>query len=298
MVMIPINQIIIGDRFRKNIDLEKVRLLAESIKEIGLQQPIKLTEDKRLIFGMHRLEAVKLNGESEIECEISHESDPLKVELAEIDENLMRNELHYLDRGLHLARRKEIYEQLYPQTVARNKPGHANNFESSGEIISYDPKPFTEDVANKLNVSQRTVQNEIQIAKNLIPEMQKIIVEKDVGKVDAIKLARLLSEDQQKIIEKINVEGAGTIQTAITELKREGKIKQPDAKANPEDGMPEEIRDILQTARLLNRQIPILLETKVSEDIKSYLHDCLLQLRNELDRSLNILSDKEENIKN
>jgi len=294
MVMMPVNQIIIGDRFRKNIDPEKVSLLAESIKEIGLQQPIKITEEKKLIFGMHRLEAVKLNGNIEIECDISHESDPLKVELAEIDENLMRNDLHYLDRGLHLARRKEIYEQLYPQTVARNKPGHASNFEASGEIISYEPKPFTEDVANKLNVSQRTVQNEIQIAKNLIPEMQQLVVDKDIGKVDAIKLARLPSEDQKKVVEKINVEGAGTVQTAITELKREGKIKQPEAKANPEDGMPEDIRDILQTARLLNRQIPILLETKITEDIKSYLHDCLLQLHDELDRSLELLKNHNE----
>ena len=286
MVMISVNEIIIGNRFRKNIDSEKIRLLAESIKEIGLQQPIKITQEKKLIFGMHRLEAVKLNGEIQIECDISTETDPLKIELAEIDENLMRNDLHYLDRGLHLGRRKEIYEQLYPQTIPRNKQGHINNFNSSSEIISYEPKPFTEDVANRLNVSQRTVQNEIQIAKNLIPEMQKLVVEKDIGKVDAIKIARMPSEDQKMVIDKMNIEGAGTVQTAITELKREGKIKIPEGKTNPEDGMPEDIRELLQTIRLLNRQIPIFLEINISESDKSYLYECLLQLSKELDKTI------------
>ncbi|WP_313559202.1 ParB/RepB/Spo0J family partition protein [Ruminiclostridium cellobioparum] len=293
MVMIPVNEIIIKDRFRKNIDREKVRLLAESIKEIGLQQPIKITQDKTLIFGMHRLEAVKLNGFKEIKCDISTETDPLKVELAEIDENLMRNDLHYLDRGLHLARRKEIYELLYPQTIPRNKPGHVNNFESSSEIISYEPKPFTEDVANRLNVSQRTVQNEIQIAKNLIPEMQQLVVEKDIGKVDAIKVARLPSEDQKKVVDKINIEGAGTVQTAITELKREGKIKQPETKNNPEDGMPEDIRDVLQTVRLLDRQIPILVGTNISETDRNYLYEYLSQLYQKLEKAISILSKKD-----
>ena len=36
-------------------------------------------------------------------------------ELAEIDKNIQRVDIHYLDRGNWLKRRKEIYEQLYPE---------------------------------------------------------------------------------------------------------------------------------------------------------------------------------------
>ncbi|WP_242987773.1 ParB/RepB/Spo0J family partition protein [Anaerobacterium chartisolvens] len=280
---IPVGEITIGERFRKNIDSAKVEQLAESIREIGLQQPVRITTDKRLVFGMHRLEAVKLNGDTEIECNIcsiDDEKEPLKIELAEIDENLMRNELHYLDRGLHLARRKEIYEQLYPGRTAEN----SGSLKASGEIISYQPKPFTEDVASRLNVSQRTVQGEIQIAKNLIPQMQQIVVEKDVGKVDALKLARMPPEEQKKIADRISIGGAGTVRTAIAELKREGTLDIPGEKPSREAelGMGEDLRDFLQTARVLSRQLPMLFESDVAAAQREYVCECLEKLYAEL----------------
>jgi len=39
-----------------------------------------------------------------------------KSELAEIDENLIRNEIFYLDQDDMYKRRKEIYELLHPET--------------------------------------------------------------------------------------------------------------------------------------------------------------------------------------
>lgn len=62
--MVPIADIVIGERFRK--DMGDLQSLADSIKKLGLLQPIVLTPDKRLICGHRRLEAYKLLGRTEI----------------------------------------------------------------------------------------------------------------------------------------------------------------------------------------------------------------------------------------
>ena len=87
-MQVTIKQIKIGDR-KRSLKTESVNQLAESIKEIGLLNPITITQDKRLISGMHRLEAVKLLGWTTIDCNVLHYNDALHEELIEIDENLI-----------------------------------------------------------------------------------------------------------------------------------------------------------------------------------------------------------------
>ena len=62
----------------------------------------------------------------------------LDAELAEIDENLVRNGLHYPERGDLLVRRQEIYEARHPETKnaakGRWNSNKAENLEN--EIIS------------------------------------------------------------------------------------------------------------------------------------------------------------------
>src|SRR5712672_4468365 len=109
-----------------------ITALAKSIQEIGLLNPITIQPDGTLIAGLNRLEACKSIGWQEIEVNIS-ELDELHAELAEIDENLVRNELHFLDRDDWMKRRKEIYEVLYPETSV---PGRGKNQHVHSEIIS------------------------------------------------------------------------------------------------------------------------------------------------------------------
>ena len=71
----------------------------------SLYAEIASAQDKTLITGAHRLAAAKLLGWMEIEATVSG-LDGLRAELAEIDENLMRNELHYIDRGQAFKRRE------------------------------------------------------------------------------------------------------------------------------------------------------------------------------------------------
>lgn len=183
---------------RRTLNIDKVKELSESIKDIGLLNPITLNQDNQLIAGLHRIEAYKLLNRDFIECNIIN-VDTLNGKLAEIDENLMRNDLHFIERGECLKQRKIIYEELYPETKRESSLKQHRN-----EIISFREEPaFTDSTAKSFNVSKRTIEQEIQMATNLIPDAKKIIIQKDVSKTDAILIARQSIEKQKKIIKKL-----------------------------------------------------------------------------------------------
>ncbi len=66
-VKIQIFQINVNDGRRK-VDLKAVQRLADSISQVGLLNPITVDREYTLIAGLHRLEAVKMLGWSEIAC--------------------------------------------------------------------------------------------------------------------------------------------------------------------------------------------------------------------------------------
>ena len=200
---IPINEIKVRSG-RRDAAPEAVKRLADSIAENGLMNPITVDAGYNLIAGLHRLEAAKLLGWTEIECSILS-VDSLHTELAEIDENLIRTNFSDLELAELLARRKKIYEALHPATVARNQPGHVSNYISSGDKLPSEDRPFSQDAAEKLGVSQRTVERQIQIGENLTPEAKKILKQggKKITKQNLIKLSRLEPEQQEDAAEQL-----------------------------------------------------------------------------------------------
>ena len=189
---IPIYQINVNAG-RREADQDAVQKLADSISKVGLLNPITVDQEYTLIAGLHRLEAAKQIGWTEIECTVKN-LDGLMAELAEIDENLIRRKLHYTDEGRQLTRRKEIYETIHPET----QQGKRNGQTSKTETVSVlEAKPFAEDAAKKLGTTARTVRNKIQVAKNLTPKATKAVKEHDIGFKNALKLSRLPPEQQE-----------------------------------------------------------------------------------------------------
>ena len=141
-MLVKIDEIIIGEN-RRSVNPERVKELAASIQEIGLLNPITITEDKYLVAGLHRIEAYKLLGRTEIEATVVSLSE-LDAELAQIDENLIRNELTVLERAEQLKRRKEIYEAKYPES----KRPQGGRKPKNVDIVS----AFSEDTASKIGV--------------------------------------------------------------------------------------------------------------------------------------------------
>jgi hypothetical protein len=104
---------------RRELDPVRVDVLAESIQELGVLNPLTVIENGegtyRLIAGYHRLVALQKLKATEVPIRIVTMPDTL-AELAEIDENLIRTELTALERATVVGRRKEIFEQLHPET--------------------------------------------------------------------------------------------------------------------------------------------------------------------------------------
>lgn len=213
---------------RREARTEAVRELADSISEIGLLNPITVDCEHILIAGLHRLEAAKLLGWTEIECTVSG-LEGLQAELAEIDENFVRADLSPIDYGDLLLRRKEIYERLHPETKnggdRRSEDFRTKNFRSDSA------KSFAQDTADKLGVTPRTVELQVQMAKNLTPEAKAVIKETDtkITKTDAMKLSRLAPERQREAASQL---AAGDIHSV-------DEYQQPPAE--PEPGPPSEV---------------------------------------------------------
>ena len=196
-LLIPINEITVSPGRREALPGD-VKELADSILEVGLINPIMVDQAHTLIAGLHRLEAMKLLGQTEIECTVS-ELDGLQVALAEIDENFVRKDLSDDEFRELLLRRKEIYESLHPETKATYDGGAFRGNQHDDEVsrkMRPTTKSFAQDTADKLGVSKSTVEREIQTAKNLTPEAKEIIKGAKVTKSDALKLSRLTPEQQ------------------------------------------------------------------------------------------------------
>ena len=191
---IHIFQIKVNDG-RREANPEAVHELADSISKVGLLNPITVDQQYTLIAGLHRLEAAKLLGWPEIECNVSS-LDGLMAELAEIDENLIRCELDFVDESEQLARRKDLYEILYPETKRGAKNQYTQKAEVLTDTVAVSKKSFADDTAETMGVSPRTVFRKIQLAKNLSSDAKDVVKKSGIGLKNALKISRLLPDQQ------------------------------------------------------------------------------------------------------
>ena len=191
---------------RRSVDDLKVRDLADSIREVGLLNPITVTKQNRLIAGFHRLQACRLLGHREIECTLLS-GDDLLLQLAEIDENLIRAELDPISVGELAIKRDDILESLGQRAaVGQGRPA------KNGETVS--PLKTTESIAKEIGVSGRTLQHNKQLARNLVAEAKDVVRTSEITKRDALKLARMPKERQTVIASRIKDGTAKSIKEA------------------------------------------------------------------------------------
>jgi len=110
---VPIESIIIKEEMRIRQDSGNLASLENSIRKVGLLNPVVIDEDNRLIAGYRRLAACRNLGWQEIESNvIQFDGDELKMLDAEVDENLFRKDFTREEIELIEQRRQEIIRRL------------------------------------------------------------------------------------------------------------------------------------------------------------------------------------------
>ena len=95
--LLPIDQIVVGDRFRK--DYGDISALAKSIQSYGLFHPIVVGRDGTLLAGGRRFTAIQSLSWTTVPVHFIDEVDPLLVREIELEENLLREDLTWQEEA-------------------------------------------------------------------------------------------------------------------------------------------------------------------------------------------------------
>lgn len=221
---IEICKVITGKRLWQ-MDEEKIKPLAESIKIFGLLNPISVLEDGDnyvLIAGEHRLIAFIYNQETIIPAVIYKrqyediEMDKARCLIMEADENLLRRTPDGHEEAYLLWKRKEAYETLFPtpetEKIKKLKQDIKYRVENN---LPYDQleeelnrlenhKTFTEDTAEKLGVAEKTIREKVRIGYIIDKETGEILDDLNVPNRILRKIT-IGDDEEAKVAAKVHV---------------------------------------------------------------------------------------------
>jgi ParB-like chromosome segregation protein Spo0J len=232
----------------RSINPDRVDQFVDSISDTGLQSPLSVrpaaastnTRTERvyeLLAGNHRYLALQRLKWEEIPVVIN-DVDDLHAELITIDENLCREALSPAQETATVARRKQIYEQLHPETV------HGGDRKSSRQIGDLKPERFTKATADLTGRSERAVQRLVTRAEKIGPAALQQIVGTSLdssGELEA--LAGLPADEQKSVVERASAgeKVSARLRSAADiakQARRSGDRSFPDISRFPERRRP------------------------------------------------------------
>ena len=153
----PIDKVAV-DGPRRELDHAKVAELMKSIQSVGLLNPILVVvrkeedgdENVRLVAGLHRLEAMKQLGKVNIQCTVLERDETLRVQLAEIDENIIRNNPSPAEHAMLTERRAQILKALADHDAASVRDQARRTGESKDKIHRSKKRGILGDILNKV----------------------------------------------------------------------------------------------------------------------------------------------------
>jgi ParB family chromosome partitioning protein len=185
---ININKINVDPRKRIRTSSGKnLEALKKSMKKIGLINPITINDQYKLLAGFRRFMAAVELGWTDIDVVIKKNLTKLEELDIEIEENLKRKDLTPYELDVALAKRKILYEKLYPETKhgaymkkerkkgQKTLPKKSITAKSSSiDSLNLEgdrfepPKSFAKSIVEITNSSERSIRDKIQVGKAIL----------------------------------------------------------------------------------------------------------------------------------
>lgn len=196
-VMVDLGKIDVPPNRIRDADPERVDELAVSFAETGQLQPIQVLPAQgdrfTLNIGLHRFLAAQLAGWTQIEAKL-FEGTQAQARLAEIDENLYRNELSAWEQAAFLAERRVIYEAVNGPVKAGRK-----NSDKLSQLSFFD------DVTGKFGLPKRMIQRALRrktrIDAAVWEKLRGTPIAKNAAQLDA--LAKLVPFEQNQVADAL-----------------------------------------------------------------------------------------------
>lgn len=197
-------------RFRASSP-EQVERLKASIAEVGLLSPITvhrghvqfrniLRPGFCLIAGLHRLEACKALGHTEIKANVV-DLEGLDAVIAQCDENLIGAQLTPAQRAVFTRNRKEAYEAKHPMT---RHGAVGNGRQKSSQLGNSTNASFVDDTAARTGLGKTTIARDAQRGSGIADEVLERIESSPADKgVVLDQLASLPRERQAEEAERL-----------------------------------------------------------------------------------------------
>jgi len=240
---LELSDIVIPQRLRA-VEEEHAIAIAQSMVEHGQLTPIAVRSTPAakagpytLVAGAHRMRAVALNGDGEIDA-IVVQADQAEAQLMEITENLFRNDLSVIDRAVFVQTYREVWEQKHG--VIRSGPRNQgqvgpNSSASIVDLIAQEAEAgFAQHVADRLGMSTRSAKRLNQIARHLHPDIRAALRGTPVADNQSalLKLSRLEPLKQRQAAIVFGAEGPDLKKALAAITEATPRVSRDDAAFN------------------------------------------------------------------
>ena len=227
---------------RRTFDEDALKELAESIKQVGLIQPLVVRKNGaryELIAGERRLRATKMIGLSKVECIVQKDTQEEISAMMALIENLQREDLHFIEEA-------ECYSSLL-------------------EVYGLTQ----EELATRLGKSQSFIANKLRLLK-LAPAVQAAISAANLSERHARALLSLRDEALQlSTIEKISEKGMSVKETeTLVEKTLNSRFDSHEAGAKPRPMILRMVKDYRLFMNSINASVNQLREAGMIVEIE------------------------------